>query len=303
MLWIIYSLISAFLFGLKNILTKKFEKEHNVDSQIFPLLELLVGFVFIFLFFFKEVNFSKILEFDYFLILMIFLTGFFFFLFSYYYYKLLKETPISTFAPLMNLSPFFLIILSYFFIGEKISTTQFLGILILIISTYFLEHIGTIKHKKNIVKTHFKTLKKSNSKFYFSVFIMLFSISIGGMISKWLFSNSNLNSNEFFIFVSFFQFSFFIIYFLYNKELKKIFIQIFQNKFTLIIGGVSFASYYFIILALSVPLALVSLIVPLRRTSTIFSSLVGGILFHETNLLKKLIITLFMIFGIILIVI
>jgi len=88
-----------------------------------------------------------------------------------------------------------------------------------------------------------------------------------------------------------------------NKELKKIFIQIFQNKFTLIIGGVSFASYYFIILALSVPLALVSLIVPLRRTSTIFSSLVGGILFHETNLLKKLIITLFMIFGIILIVI
>ena len=82
--------------------------------------------------------------------------------------------------------------------------------------------------------------------------------------------------------------------------------QVFNNLIyqpqTLIIAVFMILATFFVLWAISLPTALVSLVVPLKRVSTLFSSVFGGILFHERHLFRKMVATFGMIGGILLIV-
>ena len=55
--------------------------------------------------------------------------------------------------------------------------------------------------------------------------------------------------------------------------------------------------------AVSIPAAMISLVIPIKRMSTLVASLIGGRMFHEHNLGFRLIGCLLMIAGVVLIVI
>ena len=96
---------------------------------------------------------------------------------------------------------------------------------------------------------------------------------------------------------------FLIIQFTLYKGLKDIQIGIKKNFWWIILATITALladfSYY---QALAVPAALVSLIVPILRLSSLFTVIIGGEIFHEKHLIRKIIACLIMVLGAILIV-
>ncbi|MBS3144558.1 hypothetical protein J4208_03150, partial [Candidatus Woesearchaeota archaeon] len=65
----------------------------------------------------------------------------------------------------------------------------------------------------------------------------------------------------------------------------------------LLIVATTIISDYLHLLAIAMPLTLLSLAIPLRRLSTLFVTVIGGELFHENNLLKKTLACIIMLLG------
>ncbi len=127
---------------------------------------------------------------------------------------------------------------------------------------------------------------------------MLVFFSISGVTDKLILKDVNALTNLFFtaLFVSFFI----LIYIFKTKDLIDI-IVLFKKKEVFFVSLLNLSSNILILYAISIPSALVSLVIPVRRTSTLFSSFFGGLLFHEKHLRKKLISVIGMIFGVLLI--
>ena len=129
MVWIIAILASGFFFSLNHIIRKKILEDLNVlDMMIFTGS---FGFL-ILLPFVKYVNFS-LSGTDLFFILInaIFAYGG-----SYILNTVYKKSEISTVSPLLTLSPFFVILLSYFILGEVLNNKQIIGVLFILTGGY-----------------------------------------------------------------------------------------------------------------------------------------------------------------------
>lgn len=299
-LWVWLALGSAVVFGLKDILAKKYFKKSDVSPKQIMFEEYFIGIFLILLFFFPLVDFSSFYNYYWLFILKAGVIG----TSTLLYFELLKKYDISLVSPLLNLSPVFLLLFSFLLLGEMITFVQFLGIILIIIATYFVEvhhHNFFNRHRKNPHIHHFKMLSIKPSKFFVLAFIMLFTISFAAIFDKMILS-SQINVYTNLYFTSLLIFLVLFIYFVKKKILFSSFKKVISEPQTLLVAFLSFSSIFIVLFAIAIPTALVSLIIPLRRTSTLFSALVGGILFHEKNLIQKLIATVVMLFGVLLIV-
>lgn len=296
MLWIIYSLISAFFFGVKDVLAKK---EFNKNTKPLDLIfeEYIILILLLLVFFNSKIDFSsfKTIWYLYFIIAIVILCS------TGLYFKLLEKHEISLVSPLLNLSPMVLLIFSSIFLFEFITWQQFLGIVLILASTYYLEIIIHFHDKEDVHKHHFNLLKELKSSFFIITLIILVTISLRAVFDKVILRQVNIYTYMFFLSVMIIPMLF--IYNLKIKNLGKIWINITTEKDIAIIGIISILSNVFILLAIQIKTAFVSLIVPIRRISTLFSSFVGGMLFHENHLVKKILSIIIMIIGIVLIVI
>lgn len=303
-IWILISLLSALTYSFREILSKSILKKYDTSGTQIMFEENLVIISVILLIFFPFVQFQLFYN----LFIFFFFKATLFAIASLLFFSLLKKYEISIVSPMMNLSPFFLLILSSLFLSESVTLLQVLGIIIIIISTLTLEHINKTHHK-NKHKTHsikellhsvFSHIKEGNWHFIFSVVGVLLFLSTATILDKVLFNNSvNIISNMYF--TGLLLFIYMVIYLSYTKKLVPSCKNIVKQPQTLLIGVVSLLDRGLVFTAIANPNALVSLIIPLRRTSTIYSSLIGGILFHEKNLKKKLCIVCIMILGVLLI--
>lgn len=296
MMWIFYSLSSAIFFAIKDVISKKFIKQNVSPNQII-FEEYFLLLILVLILFFPAVDFNSIsFLWGFYLLKAIFVGGA-----NLLYLNLLKTHDISTVSPLINLSPLFLLVFSTLFLAETISFIQLIGILIIMISTYFLE-ITYHHHKKaQPHKFHISDLRTKNSLFFFNAVLLLILFSGAAITDKLILKYVNVYTNLYF--TAFVIFIIYLFYYIYEKSLISSFKHIIKEPETLIIAVFSIISNFLILLAMIVPGALISLIIPLRRTSTVFSSLFGGMLFHEKHLKRKIIATSFMLLGVFLIVI
>ena len=298
-LWIILSLASAVLFGLKDILVKDFllKSEYSSADLVYHQYLLLFFPLVIFIVFFN--NLISFFDFNMYplYIFKAFSIGFS----TYMYFVMLQKYEISVVSPLINLSPLFLLVLSYIFLNELITLVQCLGILILIIATYFLEITMRHHNVKDPAKHYFSLINKKRVQFFGLVIVLLCFMSFGAIADKLILGKVNVYTNLFF--TAFFIFIGLFAYYVREKKLLRSF-KIFKSGFKVYwISIFTLVSNILILFAIAIPGALVSLIIPLRRTSTLFSSIMGGLLFHEKHLGKKLFAILLMLCGVILIVI
>ncbi|MDA3840631.1 MAG: EamA family transporter [Patescibacteria group bacterium] len=285
--WIILILISAVFKGGRTILTKKILQNSNTLPVLFFVSLISAASM---MFFYKNITFALPLNI---LALIVFKSSViaiaWFYLFQAY-----KNLPISTVSPLTNLSPIFLLVLSYFFLGETVSLINYLGIFLLMISAYMLE----TKSFSSLMEP-FRFFK---TKYFLFIIISLVGNSISAVLDKIILKSIDYYSLMFyyFLFIS-------IIYFVIissNNGLKSL--KAFSTtKNILLLLGITLAALladfsYFI--AVAMPGTLIILIIPLRRLSTLVSTLFGGKLFHEKNLLHKGIVCLIMIFAVFLII-
>jgi len=286
--WVILILISAIFISIRNILTKKL----LFKNDPLPIMFLISVFSLIGMIFFKT-NIHGNLSMNIYILLIIksIIIG----IVWLCLYQAYKHMNISTISPLRNLSPLFLIIFSLIFLGENITFVNYFGIGLLIISAYALE----IKSFRNLLEP----LKIFKTKFFGYILISLIGSSISATLDKIILKSINYQSILFFfyLFISIFYLG--IIFFKNDfSNIKKLFKP---NQIVLILlitlsALIADFSYF---IAAAIPATLIVLIIPLRRTSTFISTLIGGNFFKEKNIWYKGLICLVMILGVYLIII
>ena len=287
--WYIIALVSAVFVTISNIFKKKTLKHEH--SEEFVVLYKVFQAVIILFILSQFINFNLPLW----AFIAIYLISLVISLADFYIIKGFRHEEISVVSPLTNLTPLFLLIMAFLFLNEIVGLMHLFGILLLVIGAYVLEahkHIFDFKKQlKNIIK----------SRYIIYVIIASFLYGISRTGEKYLTGLATPFTILIFLDI-FIAINFLAVYFLkfnHNVNLKEGF-----RKYGYFIALAAFFTVladitYFYALSLT----LVSLVLPIKRISTLFDTIIGGELFKEKHLLHKGLACLIMLFGIYLIVV
>ncbi|MCK5026645.1 MAG: EamA family transporter, partial [Nanoarchaeota archaeon] len=266
----------------KKALFKVHAMEYRTTLKVLeiPLLLLLIPFL----------NFN-IDPGDY---IFIFLIAFIAVVAGIFWAKAIKHSEISTVSPLQNLSPIFLVILSFIILKETVTLQQGIGIAILIIGTYVLE----VDHKiSNLKEPILKIIKTRTIHF---VLISLFLYSLSAVGDKYMITSVDKVTYLFWVWM-FMTIISLAISSIFYKGLKDVVYCIKKSGWIIFLAGLfSFISALAYFKALT--MVMVSLLIPLKRLSTLFATLIGGELFHDHGLKLKAVACVILIVGALLVV-
>lgn len=289
MTWIILILFSALTRGIGDIFYKKLSFDFTPQTILLfsAFLNLLflaptfggVGlletklFVFVFL---KAVTMT---------------TAWLLFLYS------LKKLPISIATPIQMLSTLFAIIFGFLFLKESLTILQSVGIFILLSGLLALQILSK-KEKKEVKKTN-KRLSKAFFLGILASFFSALSLTLDRYLLRDLIDPVDLQ----FWFYIFILTNTFVVFLFLKTPVKKAF-QNLKSKWWIFI----ILSLFLVIsdktymIAATYPLALLGLLIPMKRLSIIFSVFIGGKAFKEKNLGSKIFATIVMLAGLCLMV-
>ncbi len=203
--------------------------------------------------------------------------------------KSLRHMEISQASPLLNFGPVFVAILAFVFLKETITDVQLAGILLILAGSYILE----IEHGFQGIFDPIRNMTKSKHIIYIFAALILYGFSsLGDKIIL-----GTISPITYIIIVQFFIAVNFIVM-----------ISIFHDGITGIRRGIKNAGKWILIVAIltssyrlfqaqAISMAFVSLVTPIKRTSTLFATIVGGEIFHDENLTKKAIACIIMLLG------
>ena len=266
--WILLVIVSALLLTGQDLIKKRMlQNEHARKYTTTRYLVLaLLGFLFVpFL--------QTTLTFEILFILYLASVGACFGIL--YLTRAIKHMDISVCTPLTNIMPAFLLLFAFLFLREKPALLQIGGIFLLLVGAYLLE----IRPHTHRSLDPLKELIKSRYMHY-----LLFSIIVFAMLAvfeKYYITNFVQPLTYFFFFFIFTALNFLFLHW-YRFGLKEIRRELSMNYAGYIFGGifsVGAAVTYFVAL-MYVP---VTLVIPLRRSTTLFTTLLGGRMFKEEN--------------------
>ena len=207
----------------------------------------------------------------------------------------LKNLQISNTLPLLALTPGFVAVFAFLFLGEALKFYEVLGLISLITGTYILE-------SKNLKEILFPLNVFVKSKYHHYILAALLLFTASSVMDKLLLIKLDLTPISLTAFQHFyFAVLFFIIYFLFKGKLENRLPQIDKTDvlWILLISVLTIGYRYTQIV--SVSLASVALTLAVKRTSVLWATVIGGKIFKDSNLLKKTIAVLFILLGAILI--
>lgn len=141
MSWIIFSILAALSLAIVNILDKFILTKWIKNPTLLIMLLGIVGIVVSF--FIWIVHGLSGLSF--FNMVLALVASIFYLLTNLFYFKAAQTEEISRIAPLLRLTPFFVLIFAYFFLGEIFGFIKYLGITLLIIGSLLICIKGSIK--------------------------------------------------------------------------------------------------------------------------------------------------------------
>jgi len=208
--------------------------------------------------------------------------------------KSIRHAQISEVAPLHNLTPGFLAVLAFIFLGEVLTKAQVGGMVLLIVGAYILE-----TDHGNLAKSFMKHIK---SKYVDYAITAAFIFSVTALLDKYVIKNLIGPLDYFFLIWVFVSLNFIIISSIKHDGLKgvKHCFKI-SKQYVVLTAVFSFFSNLFYFLAIVT--GLISLVMAIRKLSTLFTTIIGGELFHEGRLFRKSIACAVMIVGAILIIV
>jgi drug/metabolite transporter (DMT)-like permease len=294
--WIIFAFLTAILASASSLVEKKtLFKQHALEfSATLSIYTLILSVPFWFLADFSSVSLAVIG-----LIYLASLLGAIAFLLIA---KALRHIEISLTSPFLVFEPAMVAIFAAILLNERITGLQVAGIAVLIVGTYILN-----SHQHDHFFEPFKHIARSKYIKYILLALVIYALDSildkkivgapadGGMgVSVWAF----IALVHFFLAI--------------NYILIMIF---FSDGFAGIGKGVKTGGWLVFCVAaltigyrlcqmytISLPGVLVSLVIPIKRLSALFSTVIGGELFHEHQVLRKSLACTIMIIGAILIV-
>ncbi len=288
-MWIVYSLLSALSNTFGVILEKKaLVKERAVEFAMITSLHCAVLSIPLLFF----VNFSALpvqpLVYAFFFSALPGAIGF------YLIARSIRHLEVSIVGPLFVLNPAMVSVFAYFFLSEKTTWAQMIGMAILLIGSYVLELNGT-----HDLLDPIKAFAKS--KYLHLMLIALMLYSIGTVYDRFLFVHYKVPVFSYFVFYNLMVgFAMALIYLIFHRRTDGI------KRGMALYGRTLFWVSIFemlqrITMLLAVNAAFVSLATAIRRMSAIFTVIIGGEIFHERHLIRKTVATTIMVLGAILI--
>lgn len=289
MTWFFIALLSSFLSAFAAITQKKvlFELKPLEFSFVLSIVNLLFSIPFFFFINYDAITFQNLS--------VLFLKSLIGSLAFLCVMNALKNLQISNALPLLALTPGFVAVFAFIFLGEKLKYYEIIGLISLIVGTYILES----KSLKEVL-IPFSVFIKSKYHQFILAALLLFTAS--SIMDKLLLIKLNLTPVSLTAFQHiYFALIFGVIFFFAKTDLTKQNIATIKNNFgwialiSILTIGYRFSQVW------AVSLASVALVLAVKRTSVLWATIIGGKIFKDTNLLKKVLAVFFILIGAILI--
>ena len=287
--WYIIALISAFFSAVAAILEKKILFKEKALSMTFILgiFNLILSIPF---FFFVDYALVSALALG--VLFFKSVLGAMAFLFIM---KGIKNLEISKALPLLVLTPGLVAFFAFIFLGESLKLIEIGGMILLLPGSYFLQ-LG----KGRGLMFPLKSFIQDKGNYYILIALALFTTT--SILDKALLKNFKLPLNAFFGFQHlFFAIIFVFLAIIYFRDINFKESLKFSGKFIALLAVITIVYRYAHLYA--VKIAPVALVLSIKRISVFFAVLVGGTLFKDQNLIRRIIATVMMIIGAILIII
>lgn len=221
---------------------------------------------------------------------MLFWLAFFVALGWYTLFHAIRVSEISKVEPLMNLSPILVALFAFVFLGEHLRWLQYLGIAIIVFGTMILQFD---------IKRHALMMRFSKQTIYMIIAITAFSIA--AVIAKASLSHTTVMTVLFYLFSI--SAVLYLIAIITRGYIADIFAPLKHTPY-IVVGSAAtqFSAEIVLYTLMALPIA-VSLIIPIKRLSTLFSTIIGGAYFHEGKILQKSIACSIMVIGVVFIAI
>jgi len=289
MIWFLVALLSSFLSAFAAITQKKVL--FNFGALEFSFLLSLVNLIFSIPFFFF-IDYSTINSFNLTILFIKSVIGvgaFFCVMLS------LKNLEISNALPLLALTPGFIAVFAFIFLGESLKFAEVIGLIILMLGTYILESGNSTK-----IIFPFGALLKS--KYHRFVILALLLFTASSILDKLLLIKLNLSPISLTAFQHIYFAVLFSIIFLFFRKKSEPLPEIINKKYLGWIALISVLTigYRFTQVA-AIGLASVALVLAVKRTSVFWATVIGGKIFSDKDILKRSIAAILILIGAILI--
>jgi drug/metabolite transporter (DMT)-like permease len=290
MTWVFLSITSAIFSAFSAVLEKKVLFKTKAISFCL-IFSFLCFFIMLFLFPFNNYDLISLNSF-----LILFLKAIMAASAFYFIMRGIKSLEISSSLPIMITEPAVVAIFSFIFLKEVLSTFQIIGVVSTLFGTYYLQQIVS---KKGLLEP-FKTLFK---KGYYNLLIALAFYTTSSILDKYLLTKVKVPLDDFMLYQHLFIFMFFLVLFFF-KRVKTLEIKNdFKNYGFLIFIISIFTIIYRYALMYSIKMSdNITLPLSLKRLSVLIAIIIGGKMFNEESLKRKIFATLIMIFGAFLII-
>jgi uncharacterized membrane protein len=286
--WYFLALIAAFFSATAAIVEKKvlFKEKALGFSATLALLNLVIAIPFFFFIDFSVLTTSGLL--------VLFIKSILGALAFLCVMLGIKNLELSNALPLLVLTPGLVAIGALIFLKESLSQLEILGMVLLLIGTYVLQ----LKQNQKFLDP-WKIFIKSKGHMYILGALFLFTIT--SILDKAVLKNFKVPVNAFMGFQHLFLAIIFLLFLIFSGKTKQI-RPVFKNslKYMIILALITITYRYAQIL--SVKQAPVALVLSIKRVSVFFAVIIGGRLFKEHNLLKRIIATTIMVAGAVLVI-
>ncbi|MBI1935034.1 DMT family transporter [Candidatus Woesearchaeota archaeon] len=283
MLWAALSILSGFGDAVSFASIKKIK---NMDAftklaaiNLIMLPFLLLGFIFYDI---PEATFNFYIVIA--LNVAVFLTA------QFVMIKSLELSDLSMSVPMLSFTPIFLFFTSYVLVGEAPNFLGYIGVVIIVFGSYFL-------NIKSVTYGYLEPLKmifRDKGVFYMLIVAFLFSITAN--LAK---IGIGLSNPAYFMFTHY-LFTSILLTILFFRRLMGSIKSINKNFKPFITFGIA-AAFSEILAGAAFKLAIVPYVISLKRTSVVFSVILGFLLFKEKNFKEAMIGSVTMFIGVVLI--
>lgn len=209
----------------------------------------------------------------------------------------IKNLEISEALPLLALSPGLVAILGALLIGDVLVLNEWIGLILMLIGTYILE----LRKDDQSFIDPFKSLLRFQKYKY--VFFALILFSVTSLIDRVLLKDFKLPPYTFMAYQQlFFAIIFSSLILFRKKKFKEIFKPLNRNIVFLIIVISIFTVIYRYTQIEATKIAAVALVLSVKRLSVLMAIIIGGKLFKESNVLKRVIAAIIILTGLIILV-
>lgn len=285
--WYLLALISALFSATAAIVQKKIlfkEKAINFATTL-AIFNLILAIPFFFFIDFGTINLTNISVLFFKSILG---AGAFLFVM-----RGIRSLELSSALPLLVLTPGLVAIFSFIILRETLNYQEIIGMVLLLVGTYILQ----LKEKQKI----FDPFKSLTKKGYINITIALILFTTTSILDKALLKKFGLPVNAFMGFQHLFFAIIFFIFLISLKESKNLRNTI-KNSWTWILIVSTVTIIYRWTQILAVKEAPVALVLSMKRISVLFAVIIGGRIFKEKELWKKIICTIIILAGALLII-